>query len=99
MKPTEPQASTANSKSPPETAKAQFSQDDLIKLARKDLYVFLHVMFPVLHPGTPLIDAPYIELILCYLTVVHDMDPRRLICNLPPGYMKSTIISIMLGAK
>ena len=98
MKPTEPRARTENSKSLPEKAEAQLSQDDLIKLARKDLYVFLQVMFPVLHPGTPLIDAPYIELILCYLTVVHNMDPRRLICNLPPGYMKSTIISIMYVA-
>lgn len=98
MKPTGPLAKAANSNSSPKKDEAQLSQDDLIKLARKDLYVFLQVMFPVLHPGTPLIDAPYIELILCYLRSVHAMDPRRLICNLPPGYMKSTIISIMYVA-
>ena len=74
------------------------SQDDFIKLARKDLYVFLQLMFPILHPGTPLIEAPYIELIIHYLTVGGAKNSRRLIVNLPPGFMKSTIISIIYVA-
>ena len=75
-----------------------FSHDDLINLARKDFYVFIQLMFPVLHPGTRLVQATYIELIVECLNVLPDLEQRRLIFNLPPGFMKSTIVSVLYTA-
>jgi len=72
--------------------------DDLIKLARKDFFVFVQLTFSVLHPGTKLVLAPYIELIIETLMALPDMEPRRLIVNLPPGFMKSTLISVLYVA-
>lgn len=85
--------STATARNSPSLA-----HDDLIALSRKDFYTFVQLMFPVLHPGTPLIYAQYIELIVEHLRVLPDQEFRRLIFNLPPGYMKSTIISVLYTA-
>lgn len=76
----------------------ELSPDDLIVLAKKDFLVFVELMFPILHPGIELVHAPYIELIVECLMVLPDLEKPRLIFNLPPGYMKSTIISILFTA-
>jgi len=76
----------------------ELSLEDLIVLARKDFLVFLQLMFQVLYPETKLVHARYIELIVECLMILPGVEKPRMIFNLPPGYMKSTIISILFTA-
>jgi hypothetical protein len=70
----------------------------LIALARLDFSVFFELAFPVLHPGKKLIHAPYIDLIAAVLTRIAEGKYRRAVINLPPGYMKSMMVSVMYTA-
>jgi predicted phage terminase large subunit-like protein len=70
---------------------------DLINLARADFGVFLVLLFPELHDGRQIIPAPYINLLVEVLMAARDGD-QRVIFNLPPGHMKSMIVSVMFTA-
>ena len=80
----------------PEANSPGLSGRDLVPLARVDFLVFIVLMFPELHDGKRMIPAPYVEVIVEGLMNARSGGPnRRLIFNLPPGHMKSLLISIL----
>ncbi len=79
-----------------ETAKVALS--DLLPFARVDFGVFLALLFGELHDGKAMIPAPYVNLMVEALMAVRDGAEKRLIFNLPPGHMKSLIVSVMFTA-
>ena len=83
----------------PEANSPGLSGRDLVPLARVDFLVFIVLMFPELHDGKRMIPAPYVEVIVEGLMNARSGGPnRRLIFNLPPGHMKSLLISILFTA-
>jgi hypothetical protein len=72
--------------------------DDLIWLARQDFGIFVVLVFPVLHGGKDMVPASYVHLIVEALMRTTTGGSRRLIFNLPPGYMKSTLITVLYTA-
>jgi predicted phage terminase large subunit-like protein len=77
---------------------APLGADDLIRLARVDFGVFAVLMFPELHDGKQMVPAPYVNLMAEALMAVRDGGEKRLIFNLPPGHMKSLIVSMLFTA-
>src|ERR1700747_2234430 len=71
---------------------------DLAALARIDFGTFVETMFPLLHTNERLIQADYIDLIIDVLVRSRKGGDRRIIINLPPGYMKSLLVSILYVA-
>jgi hypothetical protein len=86
------------SPSPKSNGASPLGINDLIGLARLDFGVFAAVMFPVLHDGNQMVPAPYVNLMAEALMAVRDGAMNRLIFNLPPGHMKSLIISVLFTA-
>ena len=72
--------------------------DDLIRLASLDFGVFAVLMFPELHDGKQMVQAPYVNLMAEALIAVRDGRQKRLIFNLPPGHMKSLTVSVLFTA-
>jgi predicted phage terminase large subunit-like protein len=72
--------------------------NDLIALARIDFGIFVALVFPVLHGGKQMVPASYVNLIVEVLMRSTCGGSRRLIFNLPPGYMKSTLITVLYTA-
>ena len=72
--------------------------DDLFALGQIDFGIFVELMFPILHPSERLVHAPYIDLIIEVLVRSRKGGDRRLIINLPPGFMKSLLVSILYVA-
>ena len=75
-----------------------FSLEQLIALARTDSAIFVELMFPILHDGQSIKYAPYIDFV-CGL-MMRSGRPKllRIIVNMPPGYMKSMLISVLFVA-
>ena len=71
---------------------------DLYALARCDFGTFVELAFPILHPGKKLIHAPYLDVLVALLEGCAAGRSDRVIVNLPPGYMKSMLTSIMYPA-
>src|ERR1035437_8530901 len=86
---------STSSKSP---AAATLGVVDLIKLARLDFGVFIVLLFPELHDGKQMVPAPYVNLMAEALMSVRYGDEKRLIFNLPPGHMKSLIVTVLFTA-
>lgn len=74
------------------------TQAELAAMARADLWCFIELMFPVLHPGQKLIYADYLGLMATVLMSAAEGKYKRLIFNLPPRHMKSFVVSIMYSA-
>ncbi len=81
-----------------ERHEAEAAIDDLIQLARIDFGIFVALVFPVLHGGKNMVPASYVNLIVEALMRTTRGGRRRLIFNLPPGYMKSTLITVLYTA-
>lgn len=81
-----------------DSSKNALSTQDLCAAARIDFGVFMEVAFPVLHPNGRLQYAPYLGALVEVLIAVKDDAIRRLVINLPPGFMKSMLVSIMFVA-
>ena len=81
-----------------DSGSAPLGVDDLIRLARLDFGIFVALMFPELHDGDQMVPAPYVNLMAEALMAVRDGAEKRLIFNLPPGHMKSLIISVLFSA-
>jgi predicted phage terminase large subunit-like protein len=64
-------------------------------LAEKSLYDFVRQAWHVVEPGKQLRDNWHISLICAMLERVYHRDARRLIINIPPRCMKSTLVSVM----
>lgn len=79
-------------------ATAPIAVRDLFGLAAADFGVFAVLLFPELHDGKQMRQAPYIELLVEALTSVEPGGNPRLIVNLPPGHMKSLLISVLYTA-
>lgn len=71
---------------------------DLVAAARKDFWVFVELVFPVLHGGKGLVYAPYMDVLACVLESCARREKRRIIVNLPPRHLKSMLISILYVA-
>ena len=74
------------------------SQQDLIALARLNFWVFVELVFPVLHPGQKLVYADYMDLVAVVLKGGAEGRRRRVIINMPPRFMKSLLVSILYVA-
>tara|TARA_R110000868_G_scaffold17344_1_gene76332 strand:- start:12931 stop:14406 length:1476 start_codon:yes stop_codon:yes gene_type:complete len=70
---------------------AQESADDTLRGSFRDY--FKKFAYPFIHPGTPLIETWSIDLMCEYAQAVADGEIPRLIINIPPGLLKSTIWS------
>jgi predicted phage terminase large subunit-like protein len=66
--------------------------------ARRSLYEFVRLLWPVIEPGTPFTDGVHIRLICDQLEAVTRGEITRLIINIPPRHGKSNIVSIMWPA-
>ena len=71
---------------------------DLHALARLDFGVFVELAFPVLHPGKKIDHAGYLDVLYALMTACGNGRKDRVTVNLPPGFMKSLIISIFYTA-
>lgn len=67
---------------------------------RRSLKEFVKEFWEVIEPGTPLVWNWHIEVICDVLEKITARDPdyRRVIFNIPPGHMKSALVSIMWPA-
>src|SRR5664280_3413156 len=74
------------------------SRNDLFALARIDFLTFAVLLFPVLHGGKDMTPAPYVDLIAQVLIGTTSRGDKRIIFNLPPGHMKSMVVSILYTA-
>ena len=70
----------------------------LTAFARRDLWCFVELMFPVLYPGQKLVYAGYLEVIATTLMRVGQGKYRTVVINLPPRHMKSALASILYPA-
>lgn len=71
------------------------------ELARRSLYKFLRYAWPVIEPGNPLLDNWHLEYLCKHVQSVALRErgaPRNLVINIPPGTMKSLIVSVALPA-
>jgi predicted phage terminase large subunit-like protein len=59
------------------------------------LYEFIRAAWHVIEPGTVYADNWHIAAIAAHLTAVTNGEIRDLIINMPPRFMKSTIVSVM----
>jgi hypothetical protein len=71
---------------------------DLYAVARRDFGTFVELAFPILHPGKKLVHAAYLDVLIALMESCAAGRKDRVIVNLPPGYMKSMLISIMYVA-
>ena len=75
------------------------TEEDIdLELARKSLAEFCQQMWPVLEPGTPLAWGWMHDAICEHLEAVTAGEIRNLIINIPPRFLKSTIVSVMWPA-
>ena len=67
-------------------------------MARRDFAIFVELAFPILHPGKTLVHASYLDVLVALMESCAAGRKPRVIVNLPPGFMKSMLISIMYVA-
>lgn len=60
----------------------------------KSLAQFIRSSWHLIEPGTPLIWNWHLDVVCAYLENVADGTLKRLIINIPPGTMKSTVVSV-----
>jgi hypothetical protein len=86
--------------SQPQTTNERFgiSPEELIALARTDFATFVELVFPILHDGKSIKYAPYIDFICGLMMRSGQPNRLRIIVNMPPGYMKSLLISVLFVA-
>lgn len=64
------------------------------RIARINLSAFVRLSWPTLNPGRPLVWGRAIQAMCDHLQAVTEGRIRRLIINIPPGHMKTTVVSI-----
>lgn len=65
---------------------------------RGSLYDFVKMAWPVVEPGIPFLDNWHIEEVCNHLEAVHRGEIKRLVINIPPGGMKSRLVSVFWQA-
>ena len=78
---------------PAETEEALLAQK-----ARRSLAEFVRQGWEIVEPGTPLLWNWHIDVVCEHLQAVTDGRIKRLIINIPPGHMKSLIVSVFWPA-
>lgn len=73
-------------------------RDAVDALMRSELYFFLQKVFETLYPQVQLQPSPYLEAMCKAAQDAAETDGARLAVNVPPRYMKSTVISVALPA-
>jgi predicted phage terminase large subunit-like protein len=63
-------------------------------ICRENFSFFIREAFTIINPGTKFLSNWHIDLICCYLREVHAGNVKRLIINIPPRSLKSTIVSV-----
>lgn len=71
---------------------------EIANRARGDFKLFIKESWNVLEPATPLLWNWHIDAIAEHLTAVLNGEITRLVVNIAPGHMKSTIFSVMWPA-
>lgn len=66
--------------------------------AIRSLAEFTRQAWPIIEPGVPLVDNWTIDVIAEHLEAVARGQLRRLVIAIPPGFMKSTLMSVMFPA-
>jgi phage terminase large subunit-like protein len=66
--------------------------------AENSLIDFVRLFWPIMEPQTPLVEGWPLELLCDALESVADGHITRLVINVPPGFMKSSILNIFLPA-
>lgn len=66
------------------------------RLAVKQLPSFVRLVWPVLNPGRALVWNKHHDALCKHAEALLDGRIRHLLCNLPPGYTKTTIFTICL---
>lgn len=78
------------------------SQNDLLnverELCRRSLAQFVRRAWHVLEPGNPYIHGWHVDAVCQHLEAVTKGDLNRLLINIPPGTMKSTLVSVFWPA-
>lgn len=59
---------------------------------------FVKEAWHVVEPGTPYLHNWHVDAIGDHMQAIHDEEIQRFLCNMPPGMMKSTTVSVMFGA-
>lgn len=67
-------------------------------LAEKSFRHFARQAWPIVEPGRDLQSAFYIDAICDHLQAVAEGDIKRLVVTLPPGFLKSTLVSVLFPA-
>lgn len=82
-----------------EAARRQFADDaEIIRKQCGSLAGFVREAWHVLEPGNPYVHGWHIEAICSHLEAVTDGRITRLLINVPPGTMKSLIVSVFWPA-
>lgn len=83
-------------------AALSLSQDDWLEIEReycaRSLAAFVRQAWPVLEPGQPYIHGWHVDAICEHLEAITNSDLNRLLINIPPGTMKSTLVSVFWPA-
>ena len=73
--------------------------DELNRLrCERSLSHFVRTMWPDLEPSTPLVEGWPLEAICLHLEAVERGEIKRLLINVPPGFMKSMLCSVFFPA-
>jgi predicted phage terminase large subunit-like protein len=59
---------------------------------------FVHAAWPALEPGKPFLPGWHIDCIAEHIQAMHTRQIRRLVCNVPPGHMKSLLFCVLYNA-
>lgn len=91
----------------------RFNYDDLLALAQRlpdlkreqqrrvcvrSLHDFVVQAWPILEPSTPFVDGRVVHAVCQHLEAVSDGRIKNLIINIPPGHMKSLLVSVFWPA-
>jgi predicted phage terminase large subunit-like protein len=68
------------------------------QLAKADLAEFVRQAWHVLEPETPLVWGWHVDAICQHLEAVTEGEIKRLLINVPPGHMKSLLVSVFWPA-
>jgi predicted phage terminase large subunit-like protein len=66
--------------------------------SRRSLFVFFQRVFPIIEPGRKLVAEDYLELMADRLECLASGETKRLIINMPPRMLKSTLATVVFSA-
>lgn len=68
------------------------------ELCKRSFVDFVRLAWPVIEPSTPYVHGKHVEVVCDVLERVARGEMRRLILNVPPGTMKSTLVGVLFPA-